>query len=52
MRSGSDRPAPGVVTRTGRIACTPWPGCELEREEVEALLTYAAMIGCDVRGME
>ena len=39
MRSGSDSPAPEVVTLTGRIACTPCPGWSLSARKSKPSFT-------------
>jgi len=51
MRSGSVRLAPGLVTLTGRIACTSWPGWSLSARKSNPSDTYAAMIGWMSAGM-
>ena len=51
MRSGSARDAPVDVTRTGRIDCTPSPGCSFIARKLKPSLTYAARVDCSPEGI-
>ena len=45
MRRGKESEAPGIVTRTGRIAWTPWLGRSFIARKSKPSVTYSAMIG-------
>ena len=51
MRSGRVNDAPVVVTRTGRMALTPWSGRSFIARKSKPSLTYASRIGCTAAGM-
>src|SRR5258708_40288427 len=51
IRRGRLSEAPDVVTRTGRIACTPWPGRSFSARKSKPSVTYAARIGWTAAGM-
>src|ERR1019366_1349531 len=46
MRSGRLREAPGIVTRTGRIACTPWLGRSFMARKSQPSFTYGPTFAC------
>src|ERR1019366_1451279 len=51
MRSGRLSEAPDIVTRTGRMACTPWLGRSFMARKSKPSLTYWSRMGCTAAGM-